>query len=270
MSDTLAIGDRMKLYERAEAGRRLMPLLPVCVRIDGKNFSTFTRGLARPYDLRLSTLMVEVTTALVRETGALIGYTQSDEISLVFYSDNMRQQIYLDGRIQKMTSLLAAMATAHFNAGLPQAIPEKPGPALFDARVWNVPSKTEAANTILWRVMDATKNSISMAARDLYSHKALHGKSGSQMQEMLFAKDINWNDYPAFFKRGTFVQRRRELRSFMPGELEVLPPQHDAHRNPDLKIERSVVQPLEMPPFSKVINREGVIFEGEDPKVDVQ
>ena len=73
-----AMGDRMKLYESAEAGRRLMPLLPAVARLDGKGFSGFTRGLARPFDVRLSNLMVETTTFLVEETNAVCGYTQSD------------------------------------------------------------------------------------------------------------------------------------------------------------------------------------------------
>lgn len=267
MSDKTSFGDRMKLYEGAEAGRRLMPLLPVCARIDGKTFSRFTRGLRRPYDERLSRLMVDVTTWLVEQTQASLGYTQSDEISLVFYSDNFRTQIYLDGRVQKMTSILASMATARFNALLPQRIPERQGQvALFDARVWSVPNPTEAANVFLWREQDATKNSVSMAARDHFSHKALHGKSAAQMQEMLFSKGINWNDYPAFFKRGTFVQRQRVVRRFTAQELEALPPQHQAHQDPDLMVERSQVGVLEMPPFGKVTNREEVLFQGAAPQ----
>ena len=70
------LGDRMKMYEQAEAGRRAMPLLPLCVRLDGRGFSRWTRDLDRPYDVRLQRLMVATTEALVQETGALVGYTQ--------------------------------------------------------------------------------------------------------------------------------------------------------------------------------------------------
>lgn len=76
MSDDF--GDRMKLYEMAEAGRKFMPLLPVIARIDGRSFSKFTKGLERPYDIRLSKLMVATTKFLVQETNANCGYTQSD------------------------------------------------------------------------------------------------------------------------------------------------------------------------------------------------
>ena len=266
MNDDL--GDRMKEYEMAEAGRRLMPRLPVCARIDGKRFSRFTRDLVRPYDERLSRLMVETTRALVQDTAALAGYTQSDEISLLFHSDDPAVQLFLDRRIQKLTSILASMTTAQFNARLAAAIPEKAGETpLFDCRVWSVPSKDEAANTFLWRELDASKNSVSMAARHYYPHEALTDRNGAEMQEMLFQKGVNWNDYPAFFKRGTFILRRTVKRKFEAAELESLPPRHAARTNPDLEIERSEVRPVEMPPFGKVLNRVGVLFDGEEPRV---
>ena len=84
------------------------------------------------------------------------------------------------------------------------------------------------------------------------------------MQEMLFQKGINFNDYPAFFRRGTFVQRRSVMRKFDP-EKDDLPEKHEARRNPELTIERSEVIEIEMPPFSQVTNKVGVIFNGENP-----
>lgn len=265
MTDKTPLGDRMKGYEKAEAGRRFMPLLPVCARIDGKGFSKWTRGLARPYDARLSDLMVATTIYLVEQTQAVIGYTQSDEISLVFHSDDPKRSIFFDGRIQKMTSVLAAMTTAAFNAEARARIPERADrPALFDCRCWAVPTREEAANTLLWRERDATKNSLSMAARAHYPHKAMMHKRGPELHEMLHAKGVNWNDFPPFFKRGVFVQRRMEQRRFTAAELDALPPRHAARDNPDLVFERSVVAPRDMPPFGKVTNRVAVIFDGAE------
>ncbi len=267
MSDDL--GDRLKGdYETPEAGRRVMPRLPVVARLDGKNFSTFTRGLARPYDKRLSDLMVAVTTILVRDTAATCGYTQSDEITLGWYSTDPKSQIYFDGKIQKIVSVLAATASVLFNHMLPVYLPEKvtaaPGP-VFDCRVWGVPTLDEGANAFLWREQDATKNAISMAARHYYSHKELHEKTGSEMQELLFAKGVNFNDYPAFFKRGTYVRRRQVTRKLTPEELTDLPPLHHARANPDLEFTRTVVDRLTLPPLTQVMNRAGVLFLGEDP-----
>jgi len=263
------LGDRMKMYEGRESKRKFLPMVPICVRIDGKNFSQFTKGLERPYDVRLSELMGIVVDTLVKETNACIGHTQSDEISLVYYSDNLKSQIFFDRKILKMVSVLTSVTTATFNAYLSKMIPEKAHRvALFDCRAWEVPTKQEAANVILWREFDATKNSISMAARVYYSHKQLHKKNGKDMQEMLFEKGVNWNDYPANFKRGMYFQKRTVLRKFDTKEIEKLPPKHEARENPDLEIERTEVRRLDMPVFSKVTNRVGVIFNGEDPIIE--
>lgn len=271
MNDDL--GDRMKEYEGAEADRRLMPLLPVMARLDGKNFSTFTRGLERPYDSRMSSLMEATTEHLVKTTGACCGYTQSDEITLAWYSPSYKSEIWFDGRVQKMCSVLAGLTSALFNRGLPNFIPEKalwgsgsPLP-VFDCRVWNVPNITEGANTFLWRELDASKNSVSMAARHYFSHKELMNKSCKEMQEMLFTwHKVNWNDYPDFFRRGTYLQRHKVLRKFTAAELADLPAQHEAHKNPALEVERSEIRRLNMPKLSTVTNREEVLFFGAEPQ----
>lgn len=265
MKDTL--GDRIKFYESATCGIKMMPLIPVIARLDGKSFSKFTKGLKRPFDERLSNLMVETTKYLVRETNANCGYTQSDEITLVWYTDRTDSSIYFDGKLFKMISDLAASCSVYFNSKLGDYIPEKSDKLpRFDCRVFNVPTLEEAANAFLWRELDATKNSITMAASHYYSHKFLMGKNSSEKQELLHQKGINWNDYPTFFKRGTYVQRKRVLTKFTPVEIEKLPERHAARKNPDLEIERWIVDRVELPPLNKVGNRVGVILFGEEPK----
>lgn len=260
------LGDRMKEYESQEAGRRFLPLLPVVARLDGKNFSKFTRGMERPYDKRLSDLMVQTTAYLVKETNACVGYTQSDEISLAWYSTDVKSQIYFDGRVQKMVSVLAAECSVYFNnwceEGFLRASSTRP---VFDCRVWQLPTLEEAANTFLWRELDASKNSVSMAAQEYFSHKELMHKSGKEKVEMLFRKGVNWNDYPAFFKRGTFVQRRTVKARLSPEDLVDLPEKHHARQNPDMEFERTEYRRLDMPPFGRVKNRAAVLFEGAEP-----
>lgn len=73
----------MKSYEFITRNY-LMCKTPVIVRIDGKAFHTFTRGLEKPYDKNLMKLMQDTTLALCKEVdGCQLGYTQSDEISLL-------------------------------------------------------------------------------------------------------------------------------------------------------------------------------------------
>lgn len=257
-----SLGDRMKAYEAHESERRFLPMLPVYARIDGRNFSAFTRGMERPFDRRMTEAMLLTAEALVEETHARIGYTQSDEISLVWLAERADSSIFFDHRVAKMTSVLASYATIAFARALVSLnmaawLTRAPH---FDCRVFQLPNRTEAANVFLWREQDATKNAISMAARAHYSHKALDHKSGPEMQEMLFAKGINFNDYPAFFKRGTFVRRETVWREFAAEELERIPEKH--RPEPGQRIQRSVMVRLDMPRFGSVANREAVVFDG--------
>jgi len=262
-------GDRMKEYEKLQ-NQRFMKNLPVLVRLDGKNFSKFTKGLKRPFDENLISLFVDTTKYLLAESNALMGYTQSDEITLLLYSSNKYDsEIFHGGKIQKIISVLSSMTTAFFNSKIPQYIPQKQDNlALFDCRAWQVPTLEEAANVFLWRENDASKNSISMVASEYYSHKDLMNKNSKEKQEMIYEySGVNWNDYPNAFKRGTFIQKKIISSTFTPEEIENFSDKHKAKLNPLLKFDRAIIQEIDMPSFSKVINRRCVIFDGEDPVV---
>jgi len=252
---------RMKEYESNTTQTKLIPLLPVIARLDGHGFSKWTKGLSRPYDERLSKLMIETTKHLHTKYNATISYTQSDEITLVWYIDNYKTKMEFSGKLFKLTSLLAATASVFFNKKIGEYLPEKINTLPeFDCRVWNVPNLIEVANCLLWREQDATKNSISMAASHYYSHNFLLNKSGKEKQELLHQKGINWNDYPNFFKKGTYIQKRRISRKFNTIELNKLPENHEAHQNPDLEIERWEIKELDIPMLSKISNKVDVLL----------
>ena len=261
-----SFGDRMKYYEK-QTDIRFLPLIPVMARVGGRCFSRFTRDMARPYDVRMHFCMLNTALKLAEETNACMTYTQSDEITLAWLSTSYESQIWFDGRHSKMVSQLGSLATLFFYREVGHKFPEEYLNRLptFDARVWQVPSTVEGANVFLWREWDATKNSISMAAQAYYSTKQLHGKNSSEKQEMLFQKGVNWNDYPDWFKRGVYIQRRTVLKPFTADEIEKLPARHNARLNPALKVERSEFRPLDMPRFASVLNREEVVFNGEEP-----
>jgi tRNA(His) 5'-end guanylyltransferase len=260
------LGNRMKAYESAYTNDRLMPGLPAIARLDGRSFHSFTKGLERPYDARLSNLMLVCAICMAKETNALMVYTQSDEITLIWMPE-IGSQMLFDGKIFKLQSILAAQLSIYFYKGLESYLPEKVGKMpLFDCRVFNVPNRTEETNCLLWRELDATRNSISMAAQAVFSHKELMNKGQAAMQEMLWQRGINWNDYPDYFKRGVYVQRRRTLRPFTAEEIESLPPKHAARTNPNLEVERKDYYAVEMPPITRVTNRVAVIFEGAIPQ----
>jgi len=263
-----ALGDRMKMYEQREA-HRLCPLLPVIARVDGRSFHSFTKGMKRPFDKEFTNAMIATTIGLVKETGACIGYTQSDEITLIWHSTDIRSQIWFDCRVQKMVSQLGAQATLMFYreclANFPQFAGRMP---TFDARVWSVPNQTEACNVLLWREWDATKNSLTMAASEHFSHKDLMNKNSKAKHDMLHSVGVNWNDYPVAFKRGTYVQRMVKELAYTASELCALPPKHKARSDPTMKVMRSVVEAIDMPIFSKVLNKDAVVFLGASPITD--
>lgn len=238
-TDKTSIGDRMKAYEEPSTSRKAFQDQTLIVRLDGNNFHNFTKGLKRPYDERLSDLMVVVTKRLVEKFRAKVGYTQSDEITLVFTGP-----FEYDGRFQKYESLTAAYATAMFNNFLVNAIPEKAEQLpIFDARAYVVPNLREAYHALLWRQQDATKNAISMAAQSMFSHKSLQGMDGREMQERMFAeKGVNFNDYPYFFKRGTFVRRISVFKELTAEELARIPEQH----RPTGPVQRSAIEALDI------------------------
>jgi len=257
-------GDRMKQYERVETDRKFDPSLPIYVRIDGRGFSKFTRDFDRPYDIRMSNAMIDTTKYLVKYVPDVkIGMTQSDEISLVLYNNTEEAEMFFGGKVQKLVSVLASMATIGFvkalmDNGLGEYLNRMPH---FDCRVFQLPSKSEAANAMLWREQDARKNAVSMAARTVMSHKEMQGKSGPEMIEIMRERGINFEDYPAFFRQGTFIRKEKFLAELSTEQIARIP---EGKRHPG-PVMRSQVVTIDMPAFSKVENRIGVVFDGEKP-----
>lgn len=266
MSDQL--GDRMKKFEEA-TDQRCMPLLPTLVRLDGRCFSNLTKkmDLEEPYDQRLCDVMDKVTRSLVDESNALVGYTQSDEITLLLHSDDYRSSIFFDGKIRKITSVLAGLASAEFNLLLDASDIHVPLCTIpvFDCRVWQVPNKVEAVNSILWRELDATKNSIQSLARTFYSHTELHGKGRAEQLQMLESKGVFWGQYPTRFKKGAYFRRINYEVSMK--DASGIPEHVRRMADPNQTVTRSKVVNWELPPLSRISNRVEVIFNGAEPEV---
>lgn len=188
------------------------------IRLDGKGFSNFTSNLNKPFDADFSNDMDATAIYLCEKIqGIKFAYTQSDEISLVLSDfDELETDAWFDYNVQKMVSVAASFATAKFNQLrlshvqtdiFANEINEHPKLAFFDARVFQVPNVDEMVNAIIQRQQDATRNSVSMAASSVYSHKILEGKSNCEKQDLLMEKGINWNDYLVKYKRGVVISR---------------------------------------------------------------
>jgi tRNA(His) 5'-end guanylyltransferase len=230
------LGTRMKSFYEDIPKTKLMRRTPVAIRIDGKAFHTFTRGFEKPFDSILIKTMQETTKYLCENIqGCVLGYTQSDEITLILVDyKKLTSSAWFDYEVQKICSIAASMATMAFNRIFREKVEsfiEEGGAvslaqlnynqmkmeshlkaiekgAMFDARCFNIP-KEEVTNLIYWRQLDATRNSIQMVGQAYFSHNELHEKSCNMIQDMLHEeKGINWNDYPIHQKRGTCVVRR--------------------------------------------------------------
>lgn len=253
-------GDRMKAYDAIETSRRLNPNLPIYARIDGRSFSKFTLGMERPFDQRMTSAMIETARYLVGETHARIAYTQSDEISLIWLANSEDSQIFFSGKVQKLASVLASMAAAKFATICPEGFEDRL--PHFDARVFQLPDLHEGANAFLWRGLDARKNAIQMVAQTRFSAQQLHGRGQADMLEMLSGMDIDFEAFPAAFKRGTFLRRVTFERDLSEAELARIP----ETKRPDGPVTRSEVRIVDCPPFNEVINRVAFVFEGAAPQ----
>ncbi|MFA5048364.1 MAG: tRNA(His) guanylyltransferase Thg1 family protein [Patescibacteria group bacterium] len=215
------LSTRMKSYEEVY-NYKLLPRAPIIARLDGKGFHNFTKNLKldKPFDQKFSTWMSEtVATIASNIQGCMIGYTQSDEITLVIRTDQSEETTpWFDNRILKMNSILASMATASFMRSMLDTM-EKPPVAYFDCRIGAMPNMTEVVNNLIWRQQDCVKNSISSAAYYEIgkkigrgtARKALHKLNSKERQEILFQETgINWSTYKEEFKNG-IVTFRKEI-----------------------------------------------------------
>lgn len=236
-----SLGDRMKGYEGVSRNF-LTRRVPAIIRLDGKAFHTFTKGMKKPFDPVLTQAMQETMKYLCENIqGCVLGYTQSDEITLVLTDyATIQTDAWFGYNVQKMCSVSASMATMAFNQIFSHTIADLEGDiaqeyetdgmnewvetmlpyyevyktafkkgGMFDSRAFSVP-KEEVCNCLIWRQQDATRNSIEAVGQANFSHHELHKKTCNMIQEMLWSqRGINWNDFPTELKRGSCCVKRQ-------------------------------------------------------------
>lgn len=213
------LGNRMKHNYEEVYKYRLCRRMPVIIRLDGKAFHTFTKGLHKPFDEVFVKTMQDTMKYLCENIqGCVLGYTQSDEITLVLIDyQTLQTDAWYDYEVQKMTSVSASMATLAFNKyfkentmalitnleEFEESYLKKFDCAMFDSRCFNIP-KEEVTNCILWRQLDAERNSINALAQSLFSHKSLQGLDRkATITKMETEKGVIWGNLPAEYKRGS-------------------------------------------------------------------
>src|SRR5271170_3747287 len=221
-----ALGDRMKRYE--EATRFTLPRRTyTIIRVDGRAFHSWTRGLEKPYDTDFMHLMDHTAIALCEQiSGSQFAYVQSDEISVLAVDFlDINTEPWFDGNIQKWCSVGASVATMAFNRGVmgylthsgdmaQNKILLKQPNAMFDARVYTIPDPIEVENYFVWRQQDAERNSIMMLARAYATHKQLAGKKRADQHEIIHKAGDNWAKHPPSFKHGRLAFKSKVAVEF--------------------------------------------------------
>lgn len=212
-----SLGDRMKRNYEVPCRHYLVRRLPVIVRVDGRAFHSWTRGLDKPFDIDLINTMVDAAIDVSRDMqGFKLGYVQSDEASFLLTDyDEITTEAWFGYAQSKVESISAASMTAHFNRGAASWYAGNK-PALFDARAFNLP-ESEIANYFLWRARDWERNSLGMYCSANFSHKQLNGKTKQDRHDMLHGIGLNWaEDLSDQIKNGTWITDAAEGSDVLP------------------------------------------------------
>jgi len=202
------LSDRMKQYENVN--RHYLSLKDtddvIVVRVDGRAFHTYTRGAKEPFDEMLQSSMNEVARELCENIqNASFAYVQSDEVSIIV-TPSKESSLWFDGNIQKMCSISAAIASTRMTLESPRIF-GKMRVAQFDSRVFAIP-RDEVVNYLIWRQSDATRNSVQMLARSIFSHKQLLGKSSETMKQMVREAGRPWENEAIGSTRGRCIVKQ--------------------------------------------------------------
>jgi len=206
-----SIGIRMKENYELRSRIKLIRRIPVIMRLDGNVFHTLTKGFDKPFDEFFHAAMVDTAIYLCSRViqGAKCAYVQSDEISILLTDfDRLTTEPWLDYVKDKMASISASKGAVYFTwkSTIYNLLDIGCLNGCFDSRTANYP-KEEVRNYFVWRQLDWFRNSISMYAQSMYSHKELQNKNQADMHEMLHQKGKNWADLHPKWKNGTFIYK---------------------------------------------------------------
>lgn len=250
-----ALGDKHKKLEGMNA-RQLVPGVPVIARLDGRAFHTLTRYIEKPYDEVFIGAMESVTKELLNEFNPAFAYVQSDEITLAWESIEI-----FDGRVDKLLSVMASYASAVFNKVYGSHMPSHVKFAVFDCRIWQVADLETVVENVMWREMDAAKNSVNMAAHHMFKQSEIDNLSTKKRIQMLYDRGFDWAALPDRLKRGSFFSKVKKFIELTEEEREKIPAQY----RPNGPVNRTVIERKEIPQLLELENPVGVLFSNALP-----
>lgn len=197
---------KMRVYETSH-DRCVLPNMYIVARIDGRSFTKLTKEVHKfkaPFDERFRDLMIETVKHLMNcGFNVIYGYTESDEISLLFNHN----ETAFSRKTRKFISILAGEASAIFSSLLG-------GVAAFDCRLSELPNKKLVEDYFRWRNEDAHRNALNahcywrLRQDNFPQNEAtskIEGLSIAAKNELLFQYGINFNELPNWQKRGIGV-----------------------------------------------------------------
>lgn len=220
------------LYYRSLTDYKLLPNGYIICMLDGRTFSTFTKKyFDEPFDSEFHLMMNETTKYLCEKiSGCVLGYTQSDEITLVL-KDNQEQDTMFGYRLCKMLSIFASMATAKFNQLMMKyciQIGMDPNDAInnsplcqFDCKCWNVPNMEKVIQWLVYRQNDCVRNSKQQFAQAFLPHKELVNlNTDEQVAKTIELKGQDWNHCSDGEKYGRYVYKQITIVQTPIGDIE--------------------------------------------------
>jgi tRNA(His) 5'-end guanylyltransferase len=200
------LDQKMRVFETAH-DHCVLPGLFMVARLDGRGFTRLTKEIHQfeaPFDERMRDLMVSTTQHLMQSGFRVVyGYTQSDEISLLFHPNEDSFQ----RKLRKYESILAGEASAEFSLLLGSR-------GVFDCRLSQLPALEQVVDYFRWRSEDAHRNALNSHCYWLLRKQGksvraatsfLEGRSVADKNELLFQYGVNFNDLPQWQKRGVGV-----------------------------------------------------------------
>jgi tRNA(His) 5'-end guanylyltransferase len=199
------LDETMRVFETAH-DLCVLPGLYMVARLDGRSFTRLTKDVHQfeaPFDVRFRDMMLATAEHLMTNSGfsLIFGYTQSDEISLLFAPEENA----FGRKLRKLHSILAGEASAKFSLLLGTV-------AAFDCRISQLPTVGHVVDYFRWRNEDAHRNALNAHGYWLLRKQgktigdataAMKGLSVAQKNELLFQNGMNFNDLPLWQKRGS-------------------------------------------------------------------
>jgi len=197
---------KMRIYEQS-IDQTILPDMYMVARLDGRSFSRLTKEICdfeAPFDIRFRDMMVEaVKTLMTCGFRVVYGFTESDEISLLFHKDDNTY----GRKVRKFNSVLAGQASSALALKLNMIV-------AMDCRMVPLPSIERVKDYFLWRQEDAHRNALNAHCYWMLrkegidaqtATRMLEGQSTAYKNELLFSRGINFNDLPSWQKRGIGV-----------------------------------------------------------------